>query len=311
MRQFGMDALRQIGAESDGRWVIPQEARDNQNDAAPDRFIVCGDHYGRLRELMTEVFLGKSTEALIEALTNLGGRNDFLERDLMLAFYREITSNAGHTRRQTAPQILYQLSDWCQTCSRIRNKSLAEALVRNTLIDRLQVTSNGAPLDRALAEAVIHFKILMHGARENGLTQPLLSLIRAANTMASRRHAHGSCSWRSTASSAHPRARHVGRFNCRAPTTSSHVDVSRCNRGLADYGGDALLATKQSRQTWENAFVNSYVTPVLRRLDHHLLNANNSLVNDNRLGVSLTDVEIVAEYFSSAPHVAVTPQPID
>jgi hypothetical protein len=30
MRQFGMDALRQIGAESDGRWVIPQEARDNQ-----------------------------------------------------------------------------------------------------------------------------------------------------------------------------------------------------------------------------------------------------------------------------------------
>jgi hypothetical protein len=56
--------------------------------------------------------------------------------------------------------------------------------VRNTLIDRLQVTPNGAPLDRALAEAVIHFKILMHGARENGLTQPLLSLIRAANTMA-------------------------------------------------------------------------------------------------------------------------------
>jgi hypothetical protein len=36
---------------------------------------------------------------------NLGGRNDFLERDLMLAFYREITSNAGHARRQTAPQV--------------------------------------------------------------------------------------------------------------------------------------------------------------------------------------------------------------
>ena len=30
MRQFGMEALRQIGAELDGQWVIPPEARDNQ-----------------------------------------------------------------------------------------------------------------------------------------------------------------------------------------------------------------------------------------------------------------------------------------
>jgi len=30
MRQFGMDALRQIGENPAGRWVIPQEARENQ-----------------------------------------------------------------------------------------------------------------------------------------------------------------------------------------------------------------------------------------------------------------------------------------
>ena len=30
-----------------------------------------------------------------------------------------------------------------------------------------------------------------------------------------------------------------------------------------DYRGDTSLASKQARQTWENAFVNSYVAPVM------------------------------------------------
>ena len=30
-----------------------------------------------------------------------------------------------------------------------------------------------------------------------------------------------------------------------------------------DYRGDTLLATKPAREQWENAFVNTYVAPVL------------------------------------------------
>lgn len=51
---------------------------------------------------------------------NLGGRNDFLERDLMLAFYREIASNAAHARRQTAPQVWVVTLIWSVICSEMR-----------------------------------------------------------------------------------------------------------------------------------------------------------------------------------------------
>lgn len=35
----------------------------------------------------------------------MAGRADVLERDLLLAIYREVTSNAGHTGRQPDPEV--------------------------------------------------------------------------------------------------------------------------------------------------------------------------------------------------------------
>ena len=66
-------------------------------------------------------------------------------------------------------------------------QQLADAILNNTLAADLRVTSSNVnAVNRALAEAVLHFKIVMHGMRDNGLAGPLLLLIRNATAMSVR-----------------------------------------------------------------------------------------------------------------------------
>ena len=37
-----------------------------QNEVLPDRFVVCGESYKELRELLAEIVIGKDVEALNE-----------------------------------------------------------------------------------------------------------------------------------------------------------------------------------------------------------------------------------------------------
>jgi len=59
------------------------------------------------------------------------------------------------------------------------------SLVNNTLSgEMLQVTVGQSAADRGLAEAVIHFSIVMQALRDYKLLQPLHSLITDAGSMA-------------------------------------------------------------------------------------------------------------------------------
>lgn len=64
-------------------------------------------------------------------------------------------------------------------------QDLAVSLVTNSLNgDMLQVTGQQSAADRGLAEAVIHFSIVMQALRDYKLLQPLHSLITDAGSMA-------------------------------------------------------------------------------------------------------------------------------
>jgi len=66
-------------------------------------------------------------------------------------------------------------------------QGFAVSLVSNTLnAEMLQVTGRQSAADRGLAEAVIHFSIVMHALRDYRLLQPLHSLIADAGSMAVR-----------------------------------------------------------------------------------------------------------------------------
>jgi len=64
-------------------------------------------------------------------------------------------------------------------------QGFALSLISNTLNgEMLQVTSRQSAADRALAEAVIHFSIVMQALRDYRLLQPLHCLITDAGSMA-------------------------------------------------------------------------------------------------------------------------------
>jgi len=84
--------------------------------------------------------------------------------------------------------LIYLVTDIVQcicTCSSFQGFALS--LVSNMLNgEMLQVTIGQSVADRGLAEAVIHFSIVMQALRDHRLLQPLQSLITDAGSMAVR-----------------------------------------------------------------------------------------------------------------------------
>jgi len=112
VRQYSMDILKQISGAHRMHWLIPPEARENQTEVLPDRFIVCGESYKDLRELLAEIVIGKDISALVEKVETLRGNAKVHERNVLLAVYREVTANAAHPARHAKPAVLQQLTDF-------------------------------------------------------------------------------------------------------------------------------------------------------------------------------------------------------
>ncbi|KAI0220696.1 hypothetical protein LSAT2_027815, partial [Lamellibrachia satsuma] len=104
-RRFGLDSLHRVGEVRYLRWVIPREARQTENDGIPDRFVVAGENYQIIREVITRVILGEESQLIDEVLQTMP-QDGTTERNLLLALYTEVKvpNTLGDTARTASTE---------------------------------------------------------------------------------------------------------------------------------------------------------------------------------------------------------------
>ncbi|KAI8484072.1 hypothetical protein Bbelb_381900 [Branchiostoma belcheri] len=90
-RRHGLDTLMSIGQSPEWQWFLPDEMRGYQDDVVPDRFVVCGEAYCRIREAAAETILTHDINHLCKALQDPDIPQQDKEVLTLLAIFTEVT----------------------------------------------------------------------------------------------------------------------------------------------------------------------------------------------------------------------------
>ncbi|VDI24291.1 Hypothetical predicted protein, partial [Mytilus galloprovincialis] len=170
-RCHGIDSYHTVIANSEAsflKWVCLPELQANEVKECHDRYIVIGDQYKQLREIIVTTILSENSEKIDSLLKNVQSpEHDWQSRvKLYLALHREICMNKVTDR---SPQKFsvegidfinqYILSENCQL---VTDKSFAQRLLNNEVWKLKGNIIKGMELAQQNVFCLLtHFKILM------------------------------------------------------------------------------------------------------------------------------------------------------
>ncbi|XP_035692571.1 E3 ubiquitin-protein ligase rnf213-alpha-like [Branchiostoma floridae] len=187
-RRHGLDTLLSIGQSKGSQWFLPAELRGNQEEVVPDRFVVYGEAYQRIREATAKAILTNDSNQLVHALQ----KPDVPQRDkevlTLLAIFTEVTLAVVSTEQNANVicQMQQMLVQFSRSTAVIRNKELAEQLIKNKNgghCTRLSLEPNQPPRQRSVSALIIHFGVVLATTPSNPLLEPLKALVVAPHNM--------------------------------------------------------------------------------------------------------------------------------
>ncbi|KAI8513635.1 hypothetical protein Bbelb_079590 [Branchiostoma belcheri] len=182
-RSYGMDSLLSVTEQAQLhqhlQWIIPPKARGGK-EVIPDRFIMCGDDYRRLREELAKSMATKKMDAVNDVLQAMNIPENVREVHLLLALYREVTVSRADTNQARHPSQDYITVSrkYLHDSPVLANKQLAMELLYNQGGGNLAltVTPNQPPIQRTLSALVIHTAAVL-GTGVGGVLLPLQTLL--------------------------------------------------------------------------------------------------------------------------------------
>ncbi|XP_076466869.1 E3 ubiquitin-protein ligase rnf213-alpha-like [Babylonia areolata] len=136
-REYGIQDFMTLvkRARQDDRldWLTIQES-DDQVEAVADRYLLCGDQYKAVRDLLAQVKLDGDLAELLQALQNLQLGGVQKETLLLLALHREITMSVLYpTPDPVRAVVADNVRQLIQNCDALQDKALAQQLCDNQL----------------------------------------------------------------------------------------------------------------------------------------------------------------------------------
>ncbi|PFX19443.1 E3 ubiquitin-protein ligase RNF213 [Stylophora pistillata] len=147
VRRYGLDCVRTLGEFEELAWILPTEARQQDEDVFQDRFIVHGNQYRAVREGLAKTVVSGNIQDFVTAITVRVKLDDFVRNGEYL----------NETARPFAKELL-------------ENKQGGN-------LKELQIYNGKSPQEHALAEIVIHTVVALQCTGAESLAQPLYSLM--------------------------------------------------------------------------------------------------------------------------------------
>ncbi|KAJ7339392.1 hypothetical protein OS493_005787 [Desmophyllum pertusum] len=190
VRRYGFDCVRILGGYKELEWIVPPEARQQEDDVIQDRFIVHENQYRALREGLAKTVISGNIQDIVTAITETevqGFNKDVL---LLLALYREITlANASPVQQQTlSEEVKERLHGFINNGGHLTKtaRPFARQLLENSQggkLKELQVFHGKSAQEHTLAEIVIHTSVALQCVGSGSLAQPLYALMMHPLTM--------------------------------------------------------------------------------------------------------------------------------
>eukprot|EP00058_Branchiostoma_floridae_P009698 XP_002595186.1 hypothetical protein BRAFLDRAFT_101668 [Branchiostoma floridae] len=249
-RRHGLDTLLSIGQSKGSQWFLPAELRGNQEEVVPDRFVVYGEAYQRIREATAKAILTNDSNQLVHALQ----KPDVPQRDkevlTLLAIFTEVTLAVVSTE-QNANVI-------CQA-------HYLPTMPEDPLPE----------VKKAFASQDVAWYQCPNG-HHYVIGDPFTNFVRPVPVDIN------DFLWRHLNRDLDDLASVLGRSIDDA-TLLVHILLTNVPHINAVGVWNVAWTSTQGRQNWEEAFNNAYIKPLLQNLDSRLQEANRLVDCDHRL----------------------------
>ncbi|KAK2555497.1 E3 ubiquitin-protein ligase rnf213-alpha [Acropora cervicornis] len=181
-RRFGVEVIQTLCERKELDWIVPLESRTQQEeDLVPDRFIIYGENYKKIREAVAKTVLSGSHRELTATLEADALPPVVREVMLLLAEYREVTTCYRFTNaeRRLSTRGHKVLEEFFQGGANLtdRARSLAVHLLNNTLGPPMMPSTRASPgrsaMEQNLAELVIHTVTVLQCINHVTVCEPL------------------------------------------------------------------------------------------------------------------------------------------
>nr|XP_058970756.1 E3 ubiquitin-protein ligase rnf213-alpha-like [Pocillopora verrucosa] len=190
VKRYGLDCVRTLGEYEELVWILPPEARQQEEDIIQDRFIVHGDHYCVVREGLAKTVISGNIQDVVTAITETRLQDVSKNVILLLVIYREITmANISLAQTQNlSKEVRVKLDDFVRDGGHLNETArlFAKELLENKQggnLRELEIYNEKSPQEHALAEIVIHTVVALHCVGAASLAQPLYALMTDPSTM--------------------------------------------------------------------------------------------------------------------------------
>ncbi|XP_064634464.1 E3 ubiquitin-protein ligase rnf213-alpha-like [Lineus longissimus] len=180
-RTYGMDCLSTISRVHYLEWILPDEAKYNQN-AAVDRLVLYGNHYKRLRDCVVKVTLGEPLQDFAAACEGLKGKNQVKEVACLLALHREVfTQNMfeENVNHRICDEIIDNLLNVCIRQKFMKNQQAARDILEGAKSERLGPHPVHADnTTKAIKDLLVLFNLVMQSSNKSpALLKPLKTMM--------------------------------------------------------------------------------------------------------------------------------------
>ncbi|XP_068731195.1 E3 ubiquitin-protein ligase rnf213-alpha-like [Montipora capricornis] len=189
VRRYGFDCVRTLGRFQELQWIIPPEARQEEEIVIHDRFVVHKKQYRDVRDGLAKGIISGNIEDFADAMTEIEGEGVYKDILLLLALYREVTLvNASHQRQNVSDKVKEKLVGFLRNDGNLSTTAqpFAMQLLQNDQggdFRELKVFPGKTPQDHTLAEIIIHASIALQCVGSGALTEPLYVLMTDPRSM--------------------------------------------------------------------------------------------------------------------------------
>ncbi|XP_067057901.1 E3 ubiquitin-protein ligase rnf213-alpha-like isoform X3 [Acropora muricata] len=186
VRCYGFDCVRTLGRYQELEWIVPSDARQQEEDVIQDRFVVHLKPYRDIRELLAKGIISGNIEDIAAAVTEVEVENVYKDVLLLLALYREVTCSQSQS---VSDEVKEKLTLFFQNDGNLSSTTqrFAKQLLQNRQggdFRGLGVFPGKSAQDHTLAEIVIHTSIALQCIGSGSLTGPLYMLMTDPSSMA-------------------------------------------------------------------------------------------------------------------------------
>ncbi|XP_064635715.1 E3 ubiquitin-protein ligase RNF213-like isoform X3 [Lineus longissimus] len=186
-RTYGMDCLHQVSQVQYLGWILPEEARNNQNDGI-DRLVLFGDHYTRLRDSVVNVTLGKPLQDFASTCEGLKGNNRVKEVACLLALHQAVFAQnmfEENVKHRISDEIIDNLLSVCINQTFMKNKQAAHDILERSKSKQLGPEPVRADeTTKAIKNLLRLFNLVIQSSNKTpALLKPLRTMMSAPRKM--------------------------------------------------------------------------------------------------------------------------------